>query len=131
MPKTYSQQFQGECVSKANSRRLVSVKGKPRFIKSSKALTFVKDIQAQAKKITPLLEKDLEAHIKIYYRSRRPDLAASLVLDALEGIWYKNDRQFKRLFLEKFLDKNNPRVEVFIREITDWNESGLGTGIYV
>ena len=131
MPKTYSQQFQGECVSKANSRRLVSVKGKPRFIKSSKALTFVKDIQAQAKKITQLLEKDLEAHIKIYYSSRRPDLDASLVLDALEGVWYKNDRQFKRLFLEKFLDKNNPRVEVFIREITDWNESGLGTGIYV
>jgi len=54
-----------------------------------------------------------------------------LVLDALEGIWYKNDRQFKRLFLEKFLDKNNPRVEVFVREITDWNESGLGTDIYV
>lgn len=131
MPKTYSQQFQGECVSKANSRRLVSVKGKPRFIKSSKALTFVKDIQAQAKKITPLLEKDLEAHIKIYYSSRRPDLDASLVLDALEGIWYKNDRQFKRLFLEKFMDKNNPRVEVFVREITDWNESGLGTDIYV
>lgn len=127
MPKIYSQQFQGECVSKANSRRLVSIKGKPRFIKSAKALAFVKDIQAQAKKINPLLEGNLEAHIKIYYSSRRPDLDASLVMDALEGVWYKNDRQFKRLVLEKFLDKNTPRVEVFIRETNDWDESGLGT----
>jgi len=45
----------------------------------------------------------------------------------LEGVWYKNDRQFKRLVLEKYLDKKNPRVEVFIREINDWDESGLGT----
>ena len=129
MPKIYSQQFKGECVSKANSRRLVTIKGKPRFIKSSKALTFVKDMQAQAKRITPLLEKDLEAHIKIYYSSRRPDLDASLVLDALEGVWYKNDRQFRRLVLEKYLDKHDPRVDVFVNEISDWNESGLGTKI--
>ena len=127
MPKTYSQQFQGECVSKANSRRLVSVKGKPRFIKSSKAIAFVKDVQAQAKRIEPLLEGDLEANIKIYYSSRRPDLDASLVLAALEGLWYKNDRQFKRLVLEKYLDKKNPRVDVFVNEISDWDESGLGT----
>tara|TARA_R100001244_G_scaffold9958_5_gene11995 strand:- start:3579 stop:3989 length:411 start_codon:yes stop_codon:yes gene_type:complete len=127
MPKIYSQQFQGECVSKANSRRLVSIKGKPRFIKSAKALTFVKDVQAQAKKLNPLLEGNLEGVIKIYYSSRRPDLDPSLVMDALEGVWYKNDRQFKRLVLEKYLDKKNPRVEVFIREINDWDESGLGT----
>jgi Holliday junction resolvase RusA-like endonuclease len=127
MPKIYSQQFKGECVSKANSRRLVTIKGKPRFIKSSKAIAFVKDLQAQAKRIEPLLEGDLEANIKIYYSSRRPDLDASLVLDALEGLWYKNDRQFKRLVLEKYLDKKNPRVDVFVNEISDWDESGLGT----
>tara|TARA_R110000765_G_C18804348_1_gene593992 strand:- start:167 stop:577 length:411 start_codon:yes stop_codon:yes gene_type:complete len=127
MPKIYSQQFQGECVSKANSRRLVTIKGKPRFIKSAKALIFVKDVQAQAKKLNPLLEGNLEGVIKIYYSSRRPDLDPSLVMDALEGVWYKNDRQFKRLVLEKYLDKKNPRVEVFIREINDWDESGLGT----
>ena len=127
MPKIYSQQFKGECVSKANSRRLVTIKGKPRFIKSSKAIAFVKDVQAQAKRIEPLLEGDLEANIKIYYSSRRPDLDASLVLVALEGLWYKNDRQFKRLVMEKYLDKKNPRVDVFVNEISDWDESGLGT----
>tara|TARA_R110000744_G_scaffold5671_3_gene20137 strand:+ start:664 stop:1059 length:396 start_codon:yes stop_codon:yes gene_type:complete len=123
MSKIHSQQFYGECVSKANSRRLVQIKGKVRFIKSEKALLFVKDLQIQAKKIKPLLSKDLEGKIKIYYSSRRPDLDPSLVMDALEGIWYENDRQFKRLILEKYLDKKNPRVEVFIREI-DWDESG-------
>ena len=105
----------------------MTIKGKPRFIKSSKAIAFVKDVQAQAKRIEPLLEGDLEANIKIYYSSRRPDLDASLVLDALEGVWYKNDRQFKRLVLEKYLDKKNPRVDVFVNEISDWDESGLGT----
>ena len=123
MSKIHSQQIYGECVSKANSRRLVHIKGKARFIKSEKALLFVKDLQAQAKKIKPLLSKDLEGKIKIYYSSRRPDLDPSLVMDALEGIWYENDRQFKRLILEKYLDKKNPRVEVFVREI-DWDETG-------
>ena len=46
MPKIYSQQFKGECVSKANSRRL------PNLSKDAA-------LKAQAKRIEPLLEGDL------------------------------------------------------------------------
>jgi len=98
------------------------VGGKPRFIKSKKGLEFIKTIEEQ---VAPckFLEGDLQATIKIYYSSRRPDLDASLVLDGLEGIWFKNDRAFKRIITEKYLSKENPRVEVSVEEI-EWDELG-------
>ena len=52
--------------------------------------------------------------IKIYYRTRRPDLSETLVLDLLQGKAYGNDRQVKRRFADWGLDKENPRVELFI-----------------
>ena len=122
MSRKVYQCIKGECVSKANSRRLVYVGGKPRFIKSKKGLEFIKTIEEQ---VAPckFLEGDLHATIKIYYSSRRPDLDASLVLDGLEGIWFKNDRAFKRIITEKYLSKENPRVEVSVEEI-EWDELG-------
>jgi Holliday junction resolvase RusA-like endonuclease len=111
----------GECCSKANSRRLVQFGGKPRFIKSKKALVFERDVQLQAKKIKPMLEGDLMIEADIYYSSRRPDLDESILLDALQGIWYQNDRAFKQKIIRKFLDKKNPRCEVTVTEI-DWDE---------
>ena len=111
----------GECCSKANSRRLVHFGGKPRFIKSKKALVFERDVQLQAKKISPMLEGDLKIEADIYYSSRRPDLDESIILDALQGIWYANDRAFKQKTIRKFLDKENPRCEVTVTEI-DWDE---------
>ena len=111
----------GECCSKANSRRLVHFGGKPRFIKSKKALVFERDVQIQAKKISPMLEGALKIEADIYYSSRRPDLDESIILDALQGIWYANDRAFKQKTIRKFLDKENPRCEVTVTEI-DWDE---------
>ena len=111
----------GECCSKANSRRLVHFGGKPRFIKSKKALVFERDVQIQAKKISTMLEGDLKIEADIYYSSRRPDLDESIILDALQGIWYANDRAFKQKTIRKFLDKENPRCEVTVTEI-DWDE---------
>ena len=118
----------GECCSKANSRRLVRFGGKPRFIKSKKALVFERDVQLQAKKIKQMLEGDLMIEADIYYSSRRPDLDESILLDALQGIWYQNDRAFKHKVIRKFLDKKNPRCEVTVTEI-DWDEKKPPTTI--
>ena len=68
----------GEACSKANSRRLVHIGGKPRFIKSKKALLFEKAVAAQAPRLNELLEGDLEFRADIYYASRRPDLDESM-----------------------------------------------------
>lgn len=105
----------GEPASKANSRRLVTIKGRPAFIKSAKALAYVKSFQAQCPQMGDLmLEGDLEARIKIYYASRRPDLDESVILDCMQGFIYKNDRQVRRKVIEWGLDKENPRAEIVI-----------------
>ena len=110
----------GEPASKSNQRRLVYTGGSPRFIKSKKALSYVKAVQLQANALRlPMFEKgvDLSITLRIYYASRRPDLDESVVLDALQEIVYHNDRQIKEKHVFWGLDKVEPRSEISIREI--------------
>ena len=126
----------GEPASKANSRRAVTFKGKPRFIKSSKALNYEKMFKQQiaflpgssrSSSATPrrkqevLFKHDVVLEIYIYYASRRPDLDESLILDLLQGVAYENDRQVKEKHIYWGLDKENPRSEIFVweKEIVD------------
>ena len=113
----------GSTQSKANSRRLVTFGGRPRLIKSKAALQFEKDIKAQVQPLKQMLEGDLSFHADIYYPSRRQDLDPSILLDALQGLIYANDRQFKQISSCRFLDKHNPRAEIWIKEI-EHDENG-------
>ena len=101
----------GETTSKENSRRIVKIGGKTRSIK---ALAYSEMFKYLCPTRGSLLEGDLVMGIKIYYGSRRPDLSETLVLDLLQGKAYGNDRQVKRRFADWGLDKENPRVELFI-----------------
>ena len=101
-----------QVASKANQRRLVKFGGKPRFIKSEKALALVKAIEEQVPVQAKMLEGDLEVYVKIYYPSRRQDLDPSAIFDALQGRFYKNDRQIKRYTAEWGLDAGTPRFEL-------------------
>ena len=113
----------GEPASKANSRRLVTIKGRPAFIKSAKALAYVKSFEEQCPQMgDSMLEGDLEATIKIYYSSRRPDLDESVILDCMQGFIYKNDRQVRRKVIEWGLDKENPRAEILVTLIDQSRE---------
>lgn len=114
----------GAACSKANSRRLVINNGKPRFIKSKEALVFERDVKIQAPRLNTMLDGDLSFSADIYYPNRRSDLDPSILLDALQNILYKNDRAFKQITTRKFLDKKNPRCEIEIAEIENWNELG-------
>ena len=99
----------GEPASKANSRRLVTIGGRPRFIKSKKALGYTKNFKSQCPVRKELFKEDVFVAIKIYYASRRPDLDASLILDLLQDCIYPNDRLVKGQYLEWGLDRDNPR----------------------
>ena len=59
----------------------------------------------------------MTAHL--YYASRRPDLDPSLILDALQGRVYRNDRAVREMHLYHRLDRENPRAEIFLEEMTD------------
>jgi hypothetical protein len=107
----------GEPASKANSRRLVTFGGRPAFIKSAKANSyateFVRQCSAQVKEMT---EKDVRVEMVIHYASRRPDLDESVILDAMQGIVVKNDRQVKQREVYWALDRENPRAVIRVVE---------------
>jgi Holliday junction resolvase RusA-like endonuclease len=107
----------GEPASKANSRMLVHLNGRPAFIKSAKARAYERDFQLQCKKLDALMEGDLVVHIKIYYASRRPDLDESVILDCMQGFIYENDRQVKEKHIYHALDKVNPRAEIRVEKL--------------
>ena len=118
---TLSFTLYGEPASKSNSRRLVQIGGRPRFIKSKKALDYVKAIQLQANALRlPMFDKgvDLSITMHIFYASRRPDLDESVILDALQDIVYHNDRSIKEKHIYWGLDKVEPRCEITLREIS-------------
>jgi Holliday junction resolvase RusA-like endonuclease len=109
----------GELASKANSRKLITHHGKPRFIKSEKALEWERIAHLQ---VPPdhrlMLLGPICLTATIYYASNRPDLDESLLMDALEHVGiYKNDRQIVEKHMYKRIDPGNPRVEVMVEEM--------------
>lgn len=104
----------GEPASKANSRRMVLIGGKPRFIKSKKALKYSRDFDLQCPVLDELMDGDLAVAMKIYYCTRRPDLDESLILDLLQDKLYKNDRSIKLKYVLHGLDKENPRTVLLV-----------------
>jgi hypothetical protein len=109
--------IKGEPASKANSRRVVKFGTMSRLIKSQKALDYSEYFLQQVMPITPLMSGDIKMHITIYYASRRPDLDESLILDLLQGLVYKNDRQVKERHTYWGLDPENPRAEIIIEQL--------------
>lgn len=107
----------GEPASKANSRRLVTIGGRPRFIKSQKALDYLKAFSEQCPVLDEMLEGELKVTMTIYYASRRPDLDESVILDAMQDRIYGNDRQVREKHVYWGLDKENPRAEIKVEAI--------------
>ena len=108
----------GEPASKANSRKLVTIKGRPAFIKSEKARKYVKSFKEQCPKLDPLLDGNVSVWITIHYATRRPDLDESVILDAMQDLIYANDRQVKEKHIFWGLDRENPRSEIKIQTIS-------------
>jgi len=107
----------GEPASKANSRRPTR-SGK--WIKSQKALDYAESAKMQLACMPgrPLLEGPLKVRIVIHYRTRRPDLDESLILDLLQGFVYKNDRQVVcKEIIRGDEDKTHPRAVILVEEM--------------
>lgn len=104
----------GEPASKANSRQLVTIRGRPAFIKSKKARDYVVAFDKQCPVLSELIEEDVSVTMTIFYKTRRPDLDESVILDCMQGKVYKNDRQVKEKHIFWGLDKENPRAEILV-----------------
>lgn len=86
------------------------------MIKSAKALSYASAFKLQAK-AGRMIEGDVAVHITIWYASRRPDLDESLILDLLQDVAYKNDRQVKEKHIYWALDPQNPRCEIRVEPL--------------
>lgn len=104
----------GEPASKANSRKLAKVNGRTLFIKSDKARSYLGDFLRQCPYLDPLFTCDVVVEADIYYASRRPDVDPSVILDAMQGRIYVNDRQVRRIIATGHVDKENPRVDLHV-----------------
>tara|TARA_R100001594_G_scaffold24026_2_gene47098 strand:- start:11396 stop:11803 length:408 start_codon:yes stop_codon:yes gene_type:complete len=116
----------GEPASKANSRQIVMISGRPAVIKSKKAREYAKTFAEQCAVMNDikLLEGDLWIEIEIFYKTRRPDLCEDLILDLLQGIAYTNDRQIKEKYIFHGLDKEKPRSIIRIGQICGEEDRG-------
>jgi|ETNvirnome_2_300_1030623.scaffolds.fasta_scaffold104731_2 Holliday junction resolvase RusA-like endonuclease len=73
--------------------------------------------QAKSQYKGPMLTKELDIDIKLYFKDKRVrdwDNYHKLSMDALTGIVWKDDSLIQRATVEKFIDKTNPRIEMII-----------------
>lgn len=117
----------GEPAAKGNSREIVTFGGMSRLRKGDKALAFEAVAGLYVPQLPTPYDGDVAVHVSVYYASRRPDLDASLVYDALQnrkvgdGIEKRvivNDRQVRHKVEEAFVDKARPRIEVAVYKAT-------------
>ena len=105
---------------------------RPSFIKSSEALRYVTDALRQIpSEARARLEGPVRVTLRIFYRTERPDLDESLILDVLQDRWervgggralarpgvYRNDRQVREKHVYHGIDRANPRAEVEVEPI--------------
>lgn len=115
----------GEPHSKANSRKVAMNRatGRKLYIKSQGARDYCASFASQMIcKTKP--EKPLECKLilvcKIFYAFRRKDLDESLIMDCLEKTRViKNDNLIEQKHIYREADKNNPRSEIKLFQLTD------------
>lgn len=118
-PSWYVTTVMGEIASKSNSRKLVTVHGRPRLIKSQKARDYERDFGMQARRLEQVLEGDVILAVRSWYKTRRPDLDISHLKDCLQGYAYANDRQVKIEHAVWDMDPVSPRCHIVVAPIED------------
>jgi len=117
----------GNTPSKSNCYKIITIKGKNGKTHSSLAKTpalkkyensFFMQLSGDLR--NKLITGYFEIHIDVYYPSGRADLDNSLkiVLDCLQKAQaIKNDNKCCKIVAQRFIDKKEPRIEFFLKEI--------------
>lgn len=107
----------GDVVSKSNQYRIIKIGGHASLKKSDAVKKFEKAFFLQNSLRNANITDFFEIYLDAYFSSNRKDLdgAFKLVLDALQASsTIKNDRQCVKIVANKYVDKNNPRIEFTI-----------------
>ena len=76
-------------------------------------------LQARTQK-TEFYESEVEVEVYLYFwdkRKRDIDNYNKLWMDALSWVIYNDDKQITKMYLEKRYDKQNPRIELILKQI--------------
>ena len=111
----------GQAPSKSNTYKIVKIDGHYALGKTDATKNYEKGFFWQVGSYRNLnIEGPFELHIRVYFSTMSHDLDNSLkaVLDCLQQTrTIKNDNKCCKIVAEKFIDKNNPRIEFRLVEI--------------
>ena len=86
--------------------------------KSGKDLKTSYQWEAKSQWKKPVTEcNDIRVDIALYFKDNRIrdiDNYCKILLDSLTGIVWKDDKQIQSMRVSKYIDKNNPRIEIYI-----------------
>lgn len=111
----------GQPPSKSNSYRIVTIKGHGALAKTAAMKDYEQKFFLQCPYRGKKINGFFELYIDVYFHSNLPDLdnALKVILDCLQTCKaINNDRQCVKIVAQKFIDKNNPRIE-FTLKIAD------------
>lgn len=107
--------IQGNPPSKSNCYRIIRINGHGSLAKTAALKKYEDSFYMQC----PIRDKNISSYFElkadVFFSSMRPDLdnAFKVILDCLERCKaIKNDRLCVAITARKFVDKNNPRVEL-------------------
>ena len=111
----------GQAPSKSNSYKITHMAGHARLGKKDTVTAYERAFFLQVGAYRYLMiEGFFELHIRFYFTSKSHDLDNGLkvVLDCLQmARVIKNDNNCVRIVADKFIDKNNPRIEFKLVEV--------------
>lgn len=111
----------GQVPSKSNCYKIVTISGHGSIAKQASLKLYEKSFYLQCSVYRNRMIKGFfELEIDVYNGSQRPDLdnAFKIVMDCLQSCKaIENDRNCVKIVAQKFVDKNNPRIEFTIKEV--------------
>lgn len=110
----------GHVPSKSNQYQIIRLGGKLSMAKSKVMKAFEEKFFLQCGYRNRNIQGFFELYADVYFQSNQPDLDNSLkgLLDCLQACKaIKNDRNCVKIVANKFIDKNNPRIEFTLVEV--------------
>lgn len=110
----------GHVPSKSNQYQIIKLGNRFSLAKTKAMKAFEEKFFLQCGYRNRNIQGFFELHADVYFQSNQPDLDNSLkgLLDCLQSCKaIKNDRNCVKIVANKFIDKNNPRIEFTIIEV--------------
>lgn len=127
----HEQVIYGQPPSKSNQYRIITLSGHGSLAKTTTLKEYEKRFYLECGAYRNRNIKGFfEIYLDVYFQSNRPDIdnCLKVVLDCLQSCKaITNDRNCVKIVANKFIDKNNPRIEFTLVEVNGIEEKNSKT----